>query len=209
MCVTQLLREGARVEGIAPPRVGSRAGHQRMRFNEVPLRPLGLVGGRAAQGAVKAGLARPLAGGPLAYFAVERVERIAGTIKRSVLSVAAAAEGNSLERLGLLSASRPHFADLPLSRPLIMGIVNVTEDSFSDGGLHARPGEAVRHGLRLIEEGADLLDVGGESPRPGAVPVPAAEQIRRVEPVIAGLAERGAVVAIDSRDPEVMTAALA
>ena len=73
-----------------------------------------------------------------------------------------------------------------------MGVVNVTPDSFSDGGLFLDPAAAVAHGLELVEEGADILDVGGESTRPGAEPVGAAEELRRVLPVVEGLAGRRA-----------------
>jgi len=89
-----------------------------------------------------------------------------------------------------------------------MGIVNTTPDSFSDGGRWADPQSAIRHALTLLEEGADILDVGGESTRPGAAAVPADEEIRRVLPVIGALAGRGCVVSVDTRKPEVMHAAL-
>lgn len=79
-----------------------------------------------------------------------------------------------------------------------MGILNVTPDSFSDGGQFLDPRTAIQHGLRLAEEGADLVDVGGESTRPGAEPVDADEQIRRVLPVVAALAECGVPVSIDT-----------
>ncbi len=90
-----------------------------------------------------------------------------------------------------------------------MGIVNVTPDSFSDGGRLSDARAAIDHALKLREEGADILDVGGESTRPGAAPVPEDEEIRRVLPVIEGLARRGCVVSIDTKKPEVMRAALA
>jgi len=89
-----------------------------------------------------------------------------------------------------------------------MGIVNTTPDSFSDGGRWADPQSAIRHAFTLLEEGADILDVGGESTRPGAAAVPADEEIRRVLPVIGALAGRGCVVSVDTRKPEVMRAAL-
>src|SRR5437016_12904837 len=72
-------------------------------------------------------------------------------------------------------------------RPLVMGIVNVTPDSFSDGGQHASTDAAVAHALRLIEQGADLLDIGGESTRPGATPVPVEEELARVVPMVQAL----------------------
>jgi dihydropteroate synthase len=97
-----------------------------------------------------------------------------------------------------------------LDRPRIMGIVNVTPDSFSDGGQHDQVEAAVAHGLRLVEEGADILDVGGESSRPGAGEVPVEEELRRVLPVIERLARECQVpISIDTSKPEVMRAALA
>ena len=84
---------------------------------------------------------------------------------------------------------RGHALDLS-TRPLIMGIVNVTPDSFSDGGRYLEPAAAIDHGLRLVAEGADILDVGGESTRPGATPVPLEEELQRIVPVVLGLAQR-------------------
>jgi len=98
---------------------------------------------------------------------------------------------------------------LDLSRPVIMGIVNVTPDSFSDGGLHARADAAVAHARALREAGADILDIGGESTRPGAEPVPLSEELDRVLPVIEALAADGVPLSIDTYKPEVMRAAVA
>ncbi|HOX50214.1 MAG TPA: dihydropteroate synthase [Fibrobacteria bacterium] len=92
--------------------------------------------------------------------------------------------------------------------PLLVGIVNATPDSFFDGGKHATADEAYAHGMKLVEEGADLLDVGGESTRPGSEPVDPSEERRRVEPVIRSLARRGARVCIDTRTTSVAEAAL-
>ncbi|MCU0811027.1 MAG: dihydropteroate synthase [Thiobacillaceae bacterium] len=97
---------------------------------------------------------------------------------------------------------------LSLDHPLIMGIVNVTPDSFSDGGRLDSAAAAVDHALKLAEQGANILDVGGESTRPGAAFVPPDEEMRRVLPVIEALVGRGLVVSVDSRKPEVMGAAL-
>ena len=99
---------------------------------------------------------------------------------------------------------------LILDRPRIMAVVNVTPDSFSDGGQHFDAGVAIAHGLAQAAAGADLLDVGGESTRPGADPVPVAEELRRVIPVIQALAEQtSCVISVDTSKPEVMRAAVA
>lgn len=95
-----------------------------------------------------------------------------------------------------------------LGRTRVMGVVNVTPDSFSDGGRHDDAPSAVRHGLRLLDDGADLLDVGGESTRPGAGRVPEQEELRRVLPVVEGLVAAGAVVSIDTVRAPVAAAAL-
>lgn len=99
---------------------------------------------------------------------------------------------------------------LMLDRPCIMGIVNVTPDSFSDGGEYATTDAAVAHALRLAEQGADILDIGGESTRPGADDVSLEEELRRVIPVIERLASATALpISIDTSKPEVMRAAVA
>lgn len=98
---------------------------------------------------------------------------------------------------------------LLLSRPRIVGVVNVTPDSFSDGGQLHDTQAAIAHALKLNEQGADILDVGGESTRPGATAVPVDEEIGRVVTVIEALAREGCLVSVDTRKPEVMRAALA
>lgn len=95
-----------------------------------------------------------------------------------------------------------------MPRPLVMGVVNVTPDSFSDGGRYVEPRAAVAHGLALLERGADLLDVGGESTRPGATRPLVAEELARVVPVITELAAAGATVSVDTMRAEVAAAAL-
>lgn len=106
-----------------------------------------------------------------------------------------------------------HPAPLPgaltsLDRTLVMGVVNVTPDSFSDGGLWFDADRAVAHGLELLAQGADLLDVGGESTRPGAARVPEEEELRRVLPVVRALVAGGAVVSVDTTRPAVALAAV-
>lgn len=93
-------------------------------------------------------------------------------------------------------------------RPLVMGILNVTPDSFSDGGRWATTDEAIRHGLQLAEEGADVVDVGGESTRPGATRPPLEEELRRVVPVVAALVAEGVSVSVDTMRAEVARAAV-
>jgi len=163
--------------------------------------------------------ALPLAGGPRHFAACEAVLRENGRARaREVVSLAelgawaarfgarTAAEAEAL--LARLSAPRPPFAGLDLGEPRIMGIINVTPDSFSDGGDRFDAGRAVDDGLAMVEAGAAILDVGGESTRPGSAPVDPQEELRRVLPVVRGLADGGAIVSIDSRRAPVMAAAL-
>lgn len=96
----------------------------------------------------------------------------------------------------------------PGSRPLIMGVVNVTPDSFSDGGLYATTERALVHATRLIEEGADWLDIGGESTRPGSGPVESEEELRRILPLVEKLAALDIPISVDTSKPEVMRAAI-
>lgn len=99
---------------------------------------------------------------------------------------------------------------LDLTRPCVMGVLNLTPDSFSDGGVFLRPEDALYRALRMVEEGADIIDVGGESTRPGAEPVSAEQEIARVLPLISALAPRVSVpISIDTSKPEVMRAAVA
>lgn len=103
-----------------------------------------------------------------------------------------------------------HVVGLPvLERPLVMGVVNVTPDSFSDGGRFNEVDAALAHGLAMVAEGADLLDIGGESTRPGATRPLVSEELSRVVPVITGLVARGALVSVDTMRAEVAEAALA
>lgn len=99
-------------------------------------------------------------------------------------------------------------AGLTLDRPRVMGIVNVTPDSFSDGGRHDNVEAAAAHGRQLVDEGADILDIGGESTRPGATDVPDHEEIDRVVPVIEALRDAGGLISVDTRKPAVMRAAV-
>ena len=98
--------------------------------------------------------------------------------------------------------------DLDLTRPRVMGIVNVTPDSFSDGGQHASTAMALRHCERLLRDGADILDIGGESTRPGSPPVALADELERVLPLVREAVRLGVPVSVDTYKPEVMQAVL-
>ncbi len=108
-----------------------------------------------------------------------------------------------------MSALKDHaLASLWGQSPAIMGVVNVTPDSFSDGGKYISPDKAIEYGLALLQEGADILDIGGESTRPGAKVVDITEEIDRVVPVIEGLAGKAKWISVDTRNAETMKAAL-
>lgn len=109
---------------------------------------------------------------------------------------------------GAVRSWRLRGSELVLDRPRIMGVVNVTPDSFSDGGHYLNARAAIEHGLRLIDEGADLIDVGGESTRPGADPVSVDEELGRVGPVVEGLVAAGALVSIDTSKAAVALGAI-
>ena len=99
--------------------------------------------------------------------------------------------------------------DLNLKRPLIMGIINLTDDSFSGDGLRGDTERAIAQGLRLVQEGADILDLGAESSRPGALPIDAQQELARLLPVLEGLHDCGVPLSVDTLKPEVMRAVLA
>ena len=182
------------------------------------MRPLGVIEA-GAEAAIAAGWARPLAGPDRAFTAVEVWQRGEAGSERQLVPVTAldrfaqdlapAAVDRLAERLGRLAAPPARPPGLPDQRPLLMGVVNVTPDSFSDGGQFLDPERAVAHGLQLRAEGADLVDVGGESTRPGAAPVAIDEELRRVLPVVEALARAGVMVSIDTRRAPVMQAAIA
>ncbi|MGL4592305.1 MAG: dihydropteroate synthase [Aestuariivirga sp.] len=158
-------------------------------------RPAGLVYGPDARTLVQEGRGGSLGGlSAIAYTIVEIIVREGRAVSRRVVPFAP-------------SLALPVPA-APPARPLIMGIVNVTPDSFSDGGRHAAAEQAIAHGLKLAAEGADILDVGGESTRPGSEGVDEGEELARVVPVIEGLAAAGHRVSCDTRKAPVMRAAL-
>ncbi len=184
------------------------------------VRPVSPIHGAEARAALEVGAALPLAGGPLAFTRCEVLQRGEKGVECAFVTVFALREwarkaGSAIEHhvsslLAALAAPRADFAGLSLDRPRLMGIVNATPDSFSDGGDHRTAESAVALGLALAEAGADILDVGGESTRPGAQPVAAEEELSRVAPVLDGLAAAapGTLLSIDTRHASVMRAAL-
>jgi dihydropteroate synthase len=170
--------------------------------------PTGLLSGAAAGRAIAAGTALPLAGGPTAFASGELVARdTTGKGLRSAASLAEVQRAAAALLPGFV-APRTIWAGLDLTLPRIMGIINVTPDSFSDGGDYIAADDAIERGVTLAEAGADILDIGGESTRPGAAPVSTEEELKRVVPVVRALAERGLAVSIDTRHAAVMQAAV-
>jgi dihydropteroate synthase len=144
----------------------------------------------------------------LLFAAAELIEREGKDVRRELLGAAELLTTNDPDRQALLHRlcqPRAAIAGIALDRPRLMGVVNVTPDSFSDGGRHDTTYAAVEHALRLEGEGADIIDIGGESTRPGSDPVDLDEECKRVLPVIAALAKRSrARISVDTRKAEVM-----
>ncbi|RIA56028.1 dihydropteroate synthase [Dichotomicrobium thermohalophilum] len=176
------------------------------------IKPLGIIFGDHARQATEAGLALPLAGGPAAFGAAELIEGTPGQSKSVIARAAtlkAMEEPAIAERLEVLSAPRPALAGVAMDAPRLMGIVNITPDSFSDGGDFAEPETALAQARRLAEEGADFVDIGGESTRPGSDPVSLEDERARVMPVLEGLSGLPAPISIDTRKAAMMTEAAA
>jgi dihydropteroate synthase len=174
------------------------------------LRPIGFLYGATAEAAIAEGLALSLAGGAIAFTAAELIEAGPRKTKRRLLSapeLAASQDTDLAQKLSRVTRPRPPFAGLSLDRPLLMGIVNVTPDSFSDGGLYDTTEGAIVHAAELAQAGADIIDVGGESTRPGSEAVGDADELTRVLPVLEGLAGLGAVISIDTRKSSIARAA--
>ena len=185
--------------------------------SHIAIRPLGFVFGAAAEAVRARGSGRALAGGPAAYTHAELFVEADDCVHHAIVPVDAlaawadATHGAGAAVIALverIAAPRPPFAGIAMDRPRIMGIVNVTPDSFSDGGAFADADAAVAHGTALIEAGADLIDIGGESTRPGADPTPYEVELDRILPVIRRLAGHGVPLSIDTRRGAVMRAAL-
>ena len=182
------------------------------------LLPAGIVAGEQAAAAIVSGNGWPIAEGGLAFTLGTVILRDGATAWVATAPYAelvewSEGEGEAVARhIGRLvrrvGARRAPWAGLDTTCPLVMGIVNTTPDSFSDGGKHLAADVAIAAGLAMVEAGADIVDVGGESTRPGSAPVTREQELARVLPVVRGLAERGVVVSIDTRHATVMEAAV-
>lgn len=162
------------------------------------LRPIPLTDPATAAGALR------LAGGWVGFTHLER-------LRRDGPPEIVAARDLPPEVLAPFVTPRAALAGISFARPSIMGILNVTPDSFSDGGRHAEVGAAIAAAQAMLVDGADIIDIGGESTRPGAAEMPAADEIARIQPVIAGLRSAGvtAPISLDTRKATVAAAGLA
>lgn len=188
-------------------------------YNKIYIQPLGILRGCVASGAVKSGHALWLAGGPLAFNMVKVIFRQTGARYEEVLvpifkldQFASGLSAIQQQKVSVLfrkiSDARPAMGPLEWGWPLLQGIVNVTPDSFSDGGQYNSPGLAIDHARSLIRAGADIIDIGGESTRPGSSRVTVDEELDRVMPVIEGLSDISVPISIDTRSRQVMECAL-
>ncbi|MFD0986515.1 dihydropteroate synthase [Methyloligella solikamskensis] len=179
------------------------------------LRPLGFLYGPAAKTGLAEGFALPVAGGPVAFTLAEVIEGEPGSSKRRMMTASDLSQTKDSDlyaAIGQVTAPRAGFAGisaerLSSGRPLLMGIVNVTPDSFSDGGLFDQKEPAVNHAAELIQAGAEIVDIGGESTRPGSEAVPGEDELSRVIPVLEDLHGVKAVISVDTRKAEVARAA--
>jgi dihydropteroate synthase len=184
----------------------------------VYFRPAGLLAGEPAAQALASGAGRRLAGGRFVFTACEVFLRDGGALTVALAPLAEVAgwvgtldDGGAAhigETFARLSRPRAAMLGMVFDEPAIMGVVNVTPDSFSDGGDFASAEAAIAQGRALAEAGAAIVDVGGESTRPGSEAISVADELDRVLPVIERLAADGVVVSIDTRKAEVMRAAL-
>ncbi len=186
-------------------------------LRDIYIRPTGLLPFKQTETVTEAWDTLRLAGGWLSFTAIEAIERNGPTVENRIVGIGGFMERDWGRRT--LTASdlfenlrmpRPRLCGMPLDRPRIMGIVNVTPDSFSDGGAVFSATAAIAHGLALAAQGAEILDIGGESTRPGAEPIPIDEELRRIIPVIEGLSDKtDALISVDTRKARVMKQAVA
>ena len=175
--------------------------------DSIYLRPTGFLHGRSAHEAAAENKAGLIAGGGVAFAMAEVIEGAPGSSSSELCAFAdlsASSDSAIGNLLKVVTAPRGALAGLSLDQARIMGVVNVTPDSFSDGGLHASADAAIAHARQLADDGADILDIGGESTRPGSDAVSAEEEAARVLPVIEGLKGAGAVLSVDTRKSTIM-----
>lgn len=185
-------------------------------LREIYVRPLGLYAARVGDDAQEVWGGFRLADGWLDFSAVEVIERNGAKVDRRIAGIGEFLERdwgrralNAADMFEMIRQPRKHLAGLDLKRPRIMGVVNVTPDSFSDGGKLGDAQAAIDHARRLEDAGADILDVGGESTRPGAEAVPLDEERRRILPVIKALAGKAdALISVDTRKASIMAEAV-
>lgn len=186
-------------------------------LREIYVRPTGLYPSAQGEHADEVWGGLSLAGGWLDFAGVEVIERNGSAVERRIAGIGEFVERdwgrralNAADMFEAIRRPRARLAGMALDRPRIMGIVNVTPDSFSDGGRYIDATAAIAHGVDLAEAGADILDIGGESTRPGSDATTVEEELRRVIPVIEGLSDKvDALLSIDTRKPEVMREAVA
>ena len=170
-------------------------------MTETYFRPLGLCYGSDAEQLIAQRRAGRLGGSSaIGFTLVERITRDSKSVSRDIVPYTDAFQA--------IEAPRGEFAGLALDTPKIMGIVNVTPDSFSDGGRHSTAETGALHGLALAAQGAQILDIGGESTRPGSDAVSVEEELSRVIPAVKCLSDAGHVVSVDTRKPFVMREAV-
>ncbi|MBL81608.1 MAG: dihydropteroate synthase [Rhodospirillaceae bacterium] len=177
------------------------------------LRPVGIAPLGELHPVMDTDAVLPLAGGPYGFTHLDLVtgEATAGyqATRVSIAEARRITNDETAAQLATITCPRPAFAGLPMDRVQVMGILNVTPDSFSDGGRFCDVEAAIAHGCGMAADGAALLDVGGESTRPGAEPVSTEDELARIIPVISGLAKKGHLVSADTRHSAVMGPALA
>ena len=164
------------------------------------INPVGLLSGAAAFKAVSEGVAFPLAGSEVAFLGLEIFWKLPDeNFKRTVVP----ASSSNIDLTGL-TGERADFAGVQLNKPILVGILNVTPDSFSDGGDFWRPKDAITRAITLVEGGADIVEIGAESTRPGAVPLEEREELERLLPVVEAAVAEGIRVSVDTRRANVM-----
>jgi dihydropteroate synthase len=180
--------------------------------SEVYISPRGLVWGTIARAAAQSGVGGLIAGGATGFTAAEIIERDGAGMHRNWVTYVALKESQDpilMEMLARIEAPRPALPGLDFAQPCIMGVINVTPDSFSDGGQNPDPRSAIAHGRALAAAGAHVLDVGGESTRPFAEPLPLDQERARALPVVEALAGDDHLVSIDTRHAAMMREAVA